>query len=332
MLFNTKWVDLAQVAPSFRWTTDGQIALRAASWVPALEGVAREAQAKGQGGVAAGATALSQALQKGERQAIEKSAAALAKAGGRNTVAGTLGTEVRGHAAATPAKVFAWSNLSKALWIAVAWGAIGTVGVILIGGESGHLPRRVSGGVRARVAGPRARGQRPVHRLRRGIRDLRAAPGLLVSNTIGVPGWLRPAVHTEFFIKTGLVILGAGMLFSDLMQAGAPGMIQALLVVIVIWYRASGSRGELKVDDEFAVMLSSSVSICGVSAAIATCGAIQGDKKKLSYVTSLVLICAVPMMILMPWLVKWFGFPKLVGGAWLGGTLDTSARWSPPAK
>jgi uncharacterized membrane protein YadS len=80
----------------------------------------------------------------------------------------------------------------------------------------------------------------------------------------------------------------------------------------------------MRVDDEFAVMLSTAVSICGVSAAIAACGAIQGDKKKLSYVTSLVLIVAVPMMVLMPWAVKAFGIPDIVGGAWLGGTLDTS--------
>jgi len=71
-------------------------------------------------------------------------------------------------------------------------------------------------------------------------------------------------------------------------------------------------------------MLSSAVSICGVSAAIAACGAIQGDKKKLSYVTSLVLIVAVPMMVLMPWAAKAFNMPDTVAGAWLGGTLDTS--------
>jgi uncharacterized membrane protein YadS len=82
---------------------------------------------------------------------------------------------------------------------------------------------------------------------------------------------------------------------------------------------------KLRVDDDFAAMLSSSVAICGVSAAIATCGAIQGDKKKLSYVTSLVLIVAVPMMIIMPWLVKAFQIPDIVAGAWMGGTLDTSA-------
>jgi uncharacterized membrane protein YadS len=148
--------------------------------------------------------------------------------------------------------------------------------------------------------------------------------GLFVSNVIGVPGWLREAVRTEYYIKTGLVLLGAGILFFEIVQAGALGIVQALLVVSVVWYVCFWLSRWLRVDDEFAVMLSTAVSICGVSAAIAACGAIQGDKKKLSYVTSLVLVVAVPMMIVMPWMIKAFGIPDIVGGAWLGGTLDTS--------
>lgn len=148
--------------------------------------------------------------------------------------------------------------------------------------------------------------------------------GLLWSHLLPVPEWLRTAVRTEFFIKSGIVILGAGMLFGDLLKAGVPGMIQAVLVIPVIWHITFRLARWLKVDDEFGVMLSTAVSICGVSAAIAACGAIQGDKKKLSYVTSIVLLCAVPMMVLMPWCVKWLGLSEAVGGAWLGGTLDTS--------
>jgi uncharacterized membrane protein YadS len=148
--------------------------------------------------------------------------------------------------------------------------------------------------------------------------------GLLISNVIGVPGWLMEAVKTEYYIKTGLVILGAGILFFEILQAGALGIVQALLVVTVIWYLCFWLSKRFRVDDEFAVMLSSAVSICGVSAAIAACGAIQGDKKKLSYVTSLVLIVAVPMMVFMPWIAKAFEMSDVVAGAWLGGTLDTS--------
>lgn len=150
------------------------------------------------------------------------------------------------------------------------------------------------------------------------------ALGLLWSHLLPIPSWLQIAVRTEFFIKTGIVILGAGMLFNDLLKAGLPGLIQALFVIPVVWQATMWFSRKLKVDDEFGVMLATSVSICGVSAAIAACGAIQGDKKKLSYVTSIVLLCAVPMMILMPMMVKWMGLSDAVGGAWLGGTLDTS--------
>jgi len=73
-----------------------------------------------------------------------------------------------------------------------------------------------------------------------------------------------------------------------------------------------------------AMMLSSAVSICGVSAAIATSGAIKGDPKKLSYVVSLVLITAIPMMIFMPYLAAWMDLSQEVTGAWLGGSIDTT--------
>lgn len=148
--------------------------------------------------------------------------------------------------------------------------------------------------------------------------------GLILNHAMALPGWLRAAVRTEFYIKTGLVILGATILFQEMLQAGVLGLVQAGLVVTLVWGVTFRLAKKLKVDDEFAAMLSSAVSICGVSAAIATCGAIQGDRKKLSYVTSIVLIVAVPMMIVMPWVVKHFHIPDLVAGAWLGGTLDTS--------
>lgn len=148
--------------------------------------------------------------------------------------------------------------------------------------------------------------------------------GLFISNVIGAPGWLQEAIRTEYFIKTGLVVMGAGILFFEIVQAGALGITQALLTVVVVWYACFWVAKRIRVDDEFTVMLSSAVSICGVAAAIAACGAIQGDRKKLSYVTSLVLLVALPMMIFMPWFIKAVGIPDMVGGAWLGGTLDTS--------
>ncbi|EHQ28905.1 YeiH family protein [Mucilaginibacter paludis] len=149
--------------------------------------------------------------------------------------------------------------------------------------------------------------------------------GLILGNLVNIPAWLKEAVRSEFYIKTGLVILGTTILSSDLVSAGLPGIIQAIIVVTAVWFFSLWLSRKLKVDDEFGIILASAVSICGVSAAIVAAGAINGDKKKLSYVTTLVLLTAIPMMILQPWLIRVLHIPEIVGGAWLGGTLDTTA-------
>jgi uncharacterized membrane protein YadS len=149
--------------------------------------------------------------------------------------------------------------------------------------------------------------------------------GLVLGNAATLPVWLKEAVRSEFYIKTGLVILGTTILSSDLIKAGLPGIVQAIIVVSAVWFFSLWLSRRLKVDDEFGVILASAVSICGVSAAIVAAGAINGDKKKLSYVTTLVLLMAIPMLIIQPWIIKVLHIPEIVGGAWLGGTLDTTA-------
>lgn len=159
--------------------------------------------------------------------------------------------------------------------------------------------------------------------------------GLIVSNVFGVPEWLKPAIQSEFYIKIGIICLGATIIFGEIIKSGAYGLAQALLVVLVVWYFAFWiSRKLFKVDDEMSTMIASSVSICGVSAAIATCGTIRGNQKKLSYVISLVMVVAIPMLYIMPLLCDWILpviFPdnelaaQQVAGAWLGGTIDTTA-------
>ncbi len=150
------------------------------------------------------------------------------------------------------------------------------------------------------------------------------AIGLLIGNTVKLPNWFRETLTTEMFVKIGLVLLGTAIIFSDVLKAGSKGMIQAILVVISVWYFSYWVCKKMKIDQELSMMLSSAVSICGVSAAIATSGAIKGDPKKLSYIVSIVLITAIPMMIIMPYIAQYFGFPEAVTGAWLGGTIDTT--------
>jgi len=148
--------------------------------------------------------------------------------------------------------------------------------------------------------------------------------GLIISNFFRLPEWLRSSLSTELFVKIGLVLLGTSVIFSDVLKAGSLGLIQALAVVLSVWYFAFWLCKKMKIDDELTMMISSAVSICGVSAAIATSGAIKGDSKKLSYVISMVLITAIPMMIFMPMIAKYFDLSQEVTGAWLGGSIDTT--------
>jgi uncharacterized integral membrane protein (TIGR00698 family) len=148
--------------------------------------------------------------------------------------------------------------------------------------------------------------------------------GLIIRNVFSVPEWLKASLSTESFVKIGLVLLGSSVIFGDILKAGSLGLIQALVVVISVWYFAYWIAKKLGVDEEMSIMISSAVSICGVSAAIATAGAIKGDSKKLSYVISIVLITAIPMIIFMPILANLLGLPEAVAGAWIGGTIDTS--------
>lgn len=148
--------------------------------------------------------------------------------------------------------------------------------------------------------------------------------GLFVGNFFKLPEWFRNSLNAEVFVKIGLVLLGTSVIFSDILEAGTLGLVQSLIVVLSVWYFAYWLCRKLKVDEELTMMISSAVSICGVSAAIATSGAIKGDQKKLSYVVSMVLITAIPMMLGMPYLAKLMGLSQEVTGAWLGGSIDTS--------
>ena len=157
--------------------------------------------------------------------------------------------------------------------------------------------------------------------------------GLLIRNVWRVPAWLKPAIQGEFYIKIGVVCLGATILFSDVMKSGVFGLVQACLVVAVVWFFAFRFSRRMKVDERSAMILASGLSICGVSASITAARVVGGDDRKLSYIVSLVLIVVVPMIYLMPWLAHAilphiFDDPHVVqevAGAWIGGTIDTTS-------
>ena len=157
--------------------------------------------------------------------------------------------------------------------------------------------------------------------------------GLIVRNLFKVPEWLKPAIQGEFFIKIGVVCLGATVLFSDVMKSGAAGLIQAILVVGIVWSFGYWLARKLRVSEATAMTLASGCSICGVSACITASGVAGTDKRELSYIISVVLIVVVPMIYIMPWIAGMV-VPLLVDdpiiqneiiGAWIGGTIDTTS-------
>jgi len=148
--------------------------------------------------------------------------------------------------------------------------------------------------------------------------------GLFISNVFGVPGWLKPATMTEFFIKIGLVVMGATINFVVVIKAGAVGMIQAIVVVAAVWFFAYWLSRRLAINQRFSSVIATGVSICGVSASIAAGGAVQGDPKEVSYIIAWLMIGAVILIIIMPPLAKWMGLPGNMAGAWLGGVIDNT--------
>ena len=150
--------------------------------------------------------------------------------------------------------------------------------------------------------------------------------GLLISNTVGVPAWLKPAIRTEFYIKTGLVIMGFSVLFSNIAKFGLYGLgiawIVTPIVIIFMWWLGTKI---LKIDNKpLVITLASATSVCGTSAAIAT-GAASGAKKDdLSVAISISIIFTILMMVFEPMIIRWAGMNQLMGGALIGGTVDST--------
>jgi uncharacterized integral membrane protein (TIGR00698 family) len=316
--------------PKFKWTTDSQFTSFAAEAAPQVQKFAATAGQKGETALQTQATDLKSALDKGDRKAVGdvvkkfEEAGKAAKDADLKKKAGSLAKDIKANAGNTTAKVFTADNILWSIYVGIGLLILSTIAMAFLGENAGLFMIGfpivyVIGWVSLFIAGNYSVNYYGLEYVLWCL-----VIGLVISNVFGLPEWLKPAVKTEFYIKTGLVILGATILFKEILEAGALGIIQALCVVGVVWYFCYWLARKFKVDEDFSAILASAVSICGVSAAIATSGAIKGDPKKLSYTTSLVLICAVPMLVLMPLISKSLGIPDAVAGAWLGGTLDTS--------
>src|SRR6266576_1659889 len=156
--------------------------------------------------------------------------------------------------------------------------------------------------------------------------------GLIVGNVLpGFAGWMSEAIRPEWYIKTAIVMLGGFLgitaaeklgLATSLMFRGLAAIIEAYLIYWAVVYFVA--RKWFGFSREWAAPLASGISICGVSAAIATGSAIRARPVVPIMVASLVVVFAVVEVLLLPFLAQAFlSHEPLVAGAWIGLAIKT---------
>lgn len=147
----------------------------------------------------------------------------------------------------------------------------------------------------------------------------------LLATATGVKARLSGAFRTEFFLKTGLVLLGVSVNLSQILSVGLRGLIQAAVMITAVFFFTWWLGGVFQLDKKLRAVLSAAVAVCGVSAAIAATGAVLARKEQLAYVTTLVILVSLPLMILLPVVAASLGLSAQWAGAWFGGNIDTTA-------
>lgn len=153
--------------------------------------------------------------------------------------------------------------------------------------------------------------------------------GLVIGFTINVTlgsGWLKPALQTEFYIKTGLVLLGVEVLLPLLLSLGIPGIcvswvVTPIVLIVTFWF----GQKILKMESpSLNMVISADMAVCGVSAAIATGAACRAKKEEISLAITLSLVFTAVMMVIQPAVISMVGMNPVIAGAWLGGTIDST--------
>lgn len=143
--------------------------------------------------------------------------------------------------------------------------------------------------------------------------------GLIIGNSARIPKWLNASLRTEYYIKTGIVLLGATLPLTLIIDAGPIAFLQATIVSIAtfltIWF--VGVK-VFKLDKRFAAVIGGAGSVCGVSAAIAIGGAIKAKKDYVAIGISIVSLWAIVMIFVLPFACRILGLPAGVSGAWIG--------------
>ena len=144
------------------------------------------------------------------------------------------------------------------------------------------------------------------------------ALGLVISNVVGLPEWLDAGFRVEFYVKTGIVLLGATLPFTLIAWAGPVALVQASIVSLVTFFVIFITARRLGLDQRFAAVLGAGGSVCGVSASIAISGAVGARKQDASVAIATVIAWAVVMIFALPLAARLLHLSSGVAGAWIG--------------
>src|SRR5579859_4600786 len=142
--------------------------------------------------------------------------------------------------------------------------------------------------------------------------------GMLVSNLIGLPRWLDAGFRVEFYVKVGIVLLGATLPFTLMIWAGPIAILQASIVSITTFLVIFWAGRALGLDRRLCATLGAGGAVCGVSAAIAIAGAVGAKKEDAPIAIAVVIVWAIVMIFVLPFAARALGLPTGVAGAWIG--------------
>jgi uncharacterized integral membrane protein (TIGR00698 family) len=142
--------------------------------------------------------------------------------------------------------------------------------------------------------------------------------GLLLSNVVGLPRWLDAGFRVEFYIKTGIVLLGATLPFTLIVWAGPVAILQASIISIITFLVIYWTGLKLGLDRRLCATLGAGGAVCGVSAAIAIAGAVGAKKDDAPIAITVVIVWAIAMIFVLPFVAEAFHLHAGVGGAWIG--------------
>jgi uncharacterized integral membrane protein (TIGR00698 family) len=142
--------------------------------------------------------------------------------------------------------------------------------------------------------------------------------GLIISNVIGLPRWLDAGFRVEFYIKLGIVLLGATLPFTLIIWAGPIAILQASIVSLVTFFVIFFTARRLGLDNRLAAVLGAGGAVCGVSASIAVAGAVRAKKEHPPIAISLVVFWAIIFIFALPLISRMLQLPTGVAGAWIG--------------